>query len=260
MNLYLYLDKKTGIHNLDPRTKIFILFTTFIIALLYQHPFYSLAILILVLFHGFISKTLINLRTVWKLIVLIDFLTILIWSITAKGKSNILWRISFESVSYGISSAIKITLMIIAGMIFLSTTKNEEIALGLIRLGIPYRVSFAFSTALRLVPTLAGTGAAVIQAQRSRGLDPYEGNLFERIRKYIPLLAPIFLFTIRNTNLLAQALESKGFGYTKERTFYIMPEFKTTDYLLIIFLALFLAINIYLCFEGYGKIEGISFG
>ena len=257
MNLYLYLEKKTSVHGLDPRTKIFILFVTFIIALLYQHPLYLFAVFFLVLLHGLISKTLINLKIVWRLILLIDFLTILIWSITAGGENIIVWRISIQSILYGISSAMKISLMIIAGIIFLSTTKNEEMALGLIRLGIPYRMSFVFSTALRLVPTLAGTGATVIQAQRSRGLDLDEGNIFERVRKYIPLLVPIFLSTIRSTNLLAQALESKGFGYKEKRSFYLMLEFKVRDYILIFFLLILLLINVYLRLKGYGRIEGL---
>ena len=257
MNLYLYLEKNTFIHELDPRTKMFILFATFIVALLYQHPFYLCAVLFLVLLHGLVSKTLTNLKVVWRLVLMIDFLTILIWSITAGGENIIVWRISVQSVLYGISSAMKISLMIIAGMIFLSTTRNEDMALGLICLGIPYRMSFAFSTALRLVPTLAGTGATVIQAQRSRGLDLEEGNIFERIKKYIPLLVPIFLSTIRSTNLLAKALESKGFGYKGQRSFYFMPEFKTRDYILIFLLLVFLLVNIYLRINGYGKITGL---
>ena len=258
MNLYLYLDRKSLIHSLDPRTKIFLLLVTFVIGLLYQHPLYSFSVLLLVLLHGIISKTLLNLRTVWKLILIISLLTIPIWSFTAKGKTNLFWKVSSESLLYGISSAIEISLMIIAGIIFLSTTKNEDIALGLIKIGIPYRMSFAFSTALRLVPMLAGTGATVIQAQRSRGLDLDEGNIFERIKKYIPLLVPIFLSTIRNTNLLAQALESKGFGYKGKRTFYMMTEFRTADYLISVFLILVLVAAIYLKVKGYGKIDGLK--
>ena len=258
MNLYLYLERKSFFHSLDPRTKIFLLFVTFVIGLFYQHPLYSFSVFILVLLHGLLSKSLINLKAVWKLILLISFLTILIWSLTANGRTHLFWKVSVESFLYGISSAIKISLMIIAGVIFLSTTKNEEISLGLIKMGIPYRMSFAFSTALRLVPMLAGTGATVIQAQRSRGLDLDEGNILERIKKYIPLLVPIFLSTIRNTNLLAQALESKGFGYSGKRTFYIMPEFKTADYLLSFFLIMILATAIYLKVKGYGRIEGLN--
>ena len=70
-------------------------------------------------------------------------------------------------------------------------------------------------------------------------------SAFERIKKYIPLLVPIFLSTIRNTNLLAQALESKGFGYKGKSTFYMMTEFRTADYLISVFLILVLFFQFY---------------
>ena len=57
---------------------------------------------------------------------------------------------------------------------------------------------------------------------------------------------------------LALFLESKGFGYRGKRTFYIMPEFKTADYLLSFFLILILAAAIYLKIKGYGRIEGLN--
>ena len=67
------------------------------------------------------------------------------------------------------------------GLIFLSTTRNEELTNGLIRMGCPYPIAFALSTALRLVPTFAGAGATIIQAQVSRGLDLESGNIFSRV-------------------------------------------------------------------------------
>lgn len=253
------MNKNTFIHKLDPRTKICLLFITFILALLYHHPVYPLFLLILVLLQGIVSKTLSNLKLIWRLLLLLAILTILIWSLSAKGESLIFWRVSYQSFLYGISSALKIDLMIIAGMVFLSTTRNEEIALGLIKLGIPYRVGFAFSTALRLIPTFIGTGATVIQAQRSRGLDPNEGNIIERIRKFIPLLVPIFLSTIRSTNLLSQALESRGFGLKRERTYYLTTEFTAGDFLITFICISFLVTSIVLKFMGFGEINGLNF-
>jgi energy-coupling factor transport system permease protein len=57
------------------------------------------------------------------------------------------------------------------GLVLLSTTRNEELTHGLIRMGLPHPVAFAFATALRLIPTFAGAGATIVQAQMARGLD-----------------------------------------------------------------------------------------
>ncbi len=126
--------------------------------------------------------------------------------------------------------------MVASGIFFLSTTSIEEISLGLIKLGIPYSVSFVLSTALRLVPTFIGTGATVIEAQRSRGLDLDSGNVWQKAKKHIPLLVPIFLLAIRNTDQLAVALESRGFGSREKRTYYLKIGFKNSDYVFIFIL------------------------
>jgi len=99
-------------------------------------------------------------------------------------------------------------------------------------------VSFSLSLALRMIPTLIETATTVIEAQRSRGLDLRSKNIFTRMKRSIPLLAPIFLTTIRTTNQLAMALEARGFGLSKERTSYQEIGFKRRDYGVFVFVSL----------------------
>jgi len=134
--------------------------------------------------------------------------------------------------------------MIIAGMIFLSSTKMEEISAGLVKLKIPYRAAFAFSTALRLVPMIVATSSIIIQAQKSRGLDLESGSLIARAKKYIPLLIPVFISVIRGTNVFAMALESKGFGYSEERSSYLEIGYKRNDYIMLALVLLLLIVSI----------------
>ena len=61
----------------------------------------------------------------------------------------------------------------------------------------------------------------VTEAQRSRGLDLRRGGIVRRVRNYLPLLAPIFLHTMRNTDQLAKALEARGFGAQHQRTSFL---------------------------------------
>jgi len=121
--------------------------------------------------------------------------------------------------------------MIISGMIFLSTTKIEEIAGGLVKLKLPYRGAFAFSTAIRLVPMIVATSYTIIQAQKSRGLDLDSGSMLQRIRKYVPLVIPTLVSVIRGTNVFSMALESKGFGYSDTRTNLLELRMKRNDWL-----------------------------
>jgi energy-coupling factor transport system permease protein len=241
MNLFLYLDKDSPIHRLDPRTKLFLMLGSFVAPALFFRPGPLLILLLVVLVHGAIGKALGNLRRIWFLLVSIAILSILSWSVFARGSTPIFWRATREGFLYGLGAAIKIDSMILAGLIFLSTTRIEEILLGLTRLRIPYQVAFAFSLAIRMVPTIIGTAVTVTEAQRSRGLDLTSGGPLTRLRKHVPLLVPIFLHTLRNTDQLAKALESRGFGARRERTSYLEIGFHAGDAAALVLGALILA-------------------
>ncbi|MCA1717987.1 MAG: energy-coupling factor transporter transmembrane protein EcfT [Actinobacteria bacterium] len=256
MNPSLYLDRDTWIHRLDPRTKMFLLVGMFALPFVFLDPLYELAVLVLVLFFGYLARVLENLRRIWFILVTIAVFTIILWSVFGGGETPLFLFVEWEALLYSISIALRINITIIAGMIFLSTTRNEEIATGLARLGIPYRFAFAVSTALRLVPTIAATGSTISQAQRSRGLDLESGNILERIRKYVPLLVPVFISTIRSTNVFSMALESKGFGASSGRTFFLQISFGRRDVLVLVAFVALLAGAIALRTAGYGELEG----
>jgi energy-coupling factor transport system permease protein len=229
MNLFLYLDRETPVHRLDPRTKIFLLLGSFVAAVLFSQPGPLSALLVVLLLYGAVGRALGNLRRIWFLLVSIALISIVSWSIFTRGTTPLFWRVTWEGLRYGIGAAIKIDSMIISGLIFLSTTRTEEMVLGLIRLRVPYQAAFAFSLAIRMVPTIIGTAVTVTEAQRSRGLDLESGGPLTRLRKHIPLLVPIFLQTLRNTDQLAKALESRGFGARPERTSYLEIGFHARD-------------------------------
>lgn len=257
MSFYLYLDKKTPIHGLDPRTKLFILLSSFIVASIQQHPLSAMVVAMAILAHALFSRSLPNIRRIAGLLTAIGILTVLLWSIQAKGVTPLFWRFQVEPLLYGISTGIKIDSMIVAGVIFLSTTKNEEVAIGLVKLGLPYSFTFAFCTALRLAPTIVGSAQMVAQAQRSRGLDLRRGGLLSRTKKYIPLLIPIFLTTLRYTNQLSMALESKAFRAMGTRTFLLDARFGARDYWVAFALILVLIIAILIRIKGLGEIQGL---
>lgn len=258
MDPFLYLDRDTWVHRLDPRTKMLLLIGTFVLAFLFVNPLYGLVVLIAVLLFGAAARSLANLRRVRFILIMIGLVTVVLWSIFARGETPLFAFVEWESLLYGVGVALRIDATIVAGMIFLSTTRNEEIATGLVRLGLPYRFAFAVSTALRLVPTIAATGSTISQAQRSRGLDLESGNIFQRIRKNTPLLIPVFVSTIRSTNVFSMALESKGFGASTKRTYLLDLEMTRRDWVVLLVFVLLLAAALGLRFAGYGGIEGVT--
>jgi energy-coupling factor transport system permease protein len=250
MNLFLYLDKDTWIHRLDPITKILGLLMGFVICLCFNHPLFMAAIGFAVTLVALLSGALPNFWRVRYILFFLFLFSAVLWPFFAKGPTPMgSWgplALSRESLLYGIAMGLRLATFVAMGLIFLATTRNEELTSGLIRLGIPYPVAFALSTALRLVPTFVGAGATIVQAQISRGLDLESGNVFSRARKFIPLAVPLFIYAIRHTNLLAMALESKGYSPRSKRTFYYEPRMRSIDYLVLALLVGILATFLYL--------------
>ena len=258
MDSEIYLDRNTIFHRLDPRTKIFVLMTVFVVVLYFEHPLWVLPISLLIILQGFLSKSLVNLKRIRFILIILTISSLILWTLFTKGETRLFGPVTVEGMLYSFNRILVMTSLITEGMIFLSTPRTEEFVLGMIRLGLPYRVGFAISTALRMVPTIFSSVTIIGQAQRSRGLDLDSGNLIERVRKYLPLLVPVFVSTIRGTNVFGMALESKGFGAREKRTFFLNPQFGKADFLVMAFLILLVVITTYFRFAGFGRIPGLT--
>jgi energy-coupling factor transport system permease protein len=245
MDLFLFIDKDTFMHKLDPRTKLLVILGSFVVALLFDSLPILLVLAAVILLYGYFGRVLSNLNRIKGVLLMIVFFSVVLWSITIKGATRIIGPLTVEGMIHGLMIGLKFDIMITSGMIFLSSTKIEEISLGLVRMKLPYRGAFAFSTAIRLVPMIVGISYTITQAQKSRGLDLDSGSFFQKIRKYVPLLIPTLLSVIRGTNVFAMALESKGFGYDEVRTNFLEIGFKFTDYLVMTLTIIVILLAIY---------------
>lgn len=254
----LYLDFNTVIHRLDARTKILLFLLAFVSLVLFEDPLWILPVALLLILQTALARAWVNLWRIRFLLLVLTITGVVMWNIFASGETHLWWIFDVESLKFSLARTMLILLMIDTGVNLISTTRNEELVLGMIRLGLPYRVGFAISTALRLVPTIASSIGTISQAQRSRGLDLESGNLLERLRKYLPLLIPVFISTIRNTNVFGMALESKGFGAREDRTFHLELHMSRVDWGVLTFGVLFTLTSIVLNIMGFGDIPGLT--
>jgi energy-coupling factor transport system permease protein len=258
MEAELYLDYKTFFHRRDARTKILSFLIIFIGVLQFQHPLWLIPSLIIVLTYLLVSRSTKNLLRIRHILIVLAISSLIIWNIFSIGETQLFWFIQYESLLFSINRMMFIFMLVTMGVVLISTTRNEELVMGMIRLGLPYRVGFAISTSLRLVPMIASSLLTISQAQRSRGLDLESGSPLERLKKFLPVLIPVFISTIRSTNIFSMALESRGFGARKDRTFYLQMKYTPADYIILSLGALYIAVSIGLNLAGYGNIEGLT--
>ena len=257
MDLYLYIDRESLLHRLDARAKLIFLVGLLLLAVASDHPLLPGLLFLVVLGAAQAAGAWRSLRKVRTLLLIMSSFSLVAWSLFANGVTPLLGPVTIESLLYGLGTALKLSTTIAASFVFLATTRNEEISTGLIKLGLPYNAAFAFSTALRLVPTFVGAGGTIVQAQKSRGLDVETGSIMARMRKYLPLIVPIFASAIRSTNHLSMALESKGFGAKRQRTYYLQMQLRGADWLVLLLGIGLMVAFIFVRFLGYGKIPGL---
>jgi energy-coupling factor transport system permease protein len=259
MTVSLYLNHKTWAHELDGRTKTLVVLGFFVLALCFSHPAYLLGVLALVSGGLAVAQAGANVKKIWVLAALLVCYSILLWPFFVEGKTPVpvlqFLGVTWEGCVFGLGMGIRLLIMVWGGVWLLSTTTIEELAQATQRLGLPSRVGFAFSLAFRWVGILLGAGVGVIQAQRSRGLDISSGSIAERIRKYVPLVVPLIGHALRQTNLLAMALESKGFHPTAHRSFHITGKMKRSDYAVLIFLGILVGVSGWMRWHGIGTLD-----
>jgi energy-coupling factor transport system permease protein len=65
---------------------------------------------------------------------------------------------------------------------------------------------------LRYIPLFLQEVERITRAQRARGRDFDRGGFFQRVKRGIPLLIPLFASSLRRTHGIADALVVRGYG------------------------------------------------
>ncbi len=259
MNVSLYTNKNTWVHRLDGRTKVLAVLGFFLLALCFSHPGYLFLVLMLLTGCLAAAQAGESLKKVWVLAVLLMGYSMVLWPFFVDGETPVpifhALGVTWEGCLFGLGMGLRLLIMLLSGIWLLSITTIEELAQSCERLGLPSRVGFAFSLAFRWVGILLGAGAEVIQAQRSRGLDLSSGTIVDRMGKYVPLVVPLIGHALRQTNLLAMALESKGFHPLAHRSYYAVERMKWLDYVILTVLGILLAGSVWMRWYGIGIIE-----
>ena len=134
--------------------------------------------------------------------------------------------------------------IILLSYLFVLTTDPNELAYGLMQVGLPYRYGFALITALRLVPVFEREAQRVYQAQVVRGAGyGVRGprRFFVLIRQF---LLPMLSSALGKVDTLAISMEGRGFGRYSTRTFYRPRPFTRRDRIGLAGLAAFIIIII----------------
>ena len=237
-----YLQGDSFIHRLDPRTKFLATFLFIIIVFLANNwlTYFILAIFTLIA----LLASKIPMSFFWNgvkpLLWVILFTVVLQMVFTTGGDVYVEWAF-IKITSYGVINAIFIFLRFMF-IIFISTLMTlttpplqiadamESIMKPLGKIGVPvHEIALMLSIALRFVPTLMDEAQKIMNAQRARGVDFGEGNLFEQMKAIIPILIPLFVSSFNRAEDLATAMEARGYQGGTGRSKYRVLTYSKID-------------------------------
>jgi energy-coupling factor transport system permease protein len=231
----LYLDRGTWVHRLHPVVRILAMGAFFVASFVVERPAGQVPLVAMLAFLLVQTGAARNVHRLRILFVLIFVMTFLVWTLFygPDGRPPLVdlgaIQVSRTAPWFALGMAIKLDVIVGAGILFLSVTRIEELAYALTRLGVPYKMGFTMSLAFRLVPVFLDSAATVVQAQRCRGLDFGQGGVVRRLRRYIPVIVPVFMGALRRADGMAMALEARGFQATAARTSLQRYRLRPTD-------------------------------
>jgi len=121
---------------------------------------------------------------------------------------------------FSASMGLRFMVVVSAFSVFSLTTAPEDVAGVMLSAGFPYAFTVAFMLSIRFIPLLAQEAQNIIDAQSARGFDMKTHNPVKMVKNYVPILVPLIVISLMKADSAAQALETRGFGYTKRVTTY----------------------------------------
>jgi energy-coupling factor transport system permease protein len=212
------------IHDLNPLTKLALVFTFIIVA--FSSSWYWLPTILF--FFGLVPLSFIGkvgkvfLRTTFRLLLPLFIFLFVMQSLFYPGGvtpllSLWIFSVKLEGVQFAYLTGTRILVMVSSFLVLLLTTHPSTLMSDLTRRGLPGALAYIITSTLQIIPQMQGKANTIIDAQRSRGLDT-EGNLFKRAGALLPLVGPLVFGSLVDVEERAIAIEARAFNAPCKKT------------------------------------------
>ncbi|MDE5866607.1 MAG: energy-coupling factor transporter transmembrane protein EcfT [Lachnospiraceae bacterium] len=159
------------------------------------------------------------------------------------------YTITLQQLFYHFNMTLKVICVVPVALLFIACTDPSEFAASLANIGVSYRIGYSVSLALRYIPDVQREYHNISQAQQARGIDlSGKDKLFTRLKNSVAILLPLILSSLNRIETVSNAMELRGFGKKKKRTWYAKRPMKRNDWLTIGFVLAILVIDLVVTF------------
>lgn len=169
---------------------------------------------------------------------------------------HLFWRYSIvqEQLFYLFNFMMKYMAVIPIALLFILATNPSEFAASLNKMGVSYKAGYAVAIALRYIPDVQRDYHEISQAQQARGIDLSKKDKFmDRLKNSAAILFPLVLSSLERIEVISNAMELRGFGKNKKRTWIVERPMGRADYIAIAVAAATLAISVFCIFLNGGR-------
>ncbi|MGN1164378.1 MAG: energy-coupling factor transporter transmembrane component T family protein [Candidatus Ornithospirochaeta sp.] len=267
--VFNYIDRKSPIHSLTGAAKLVVLvFWSFAAMTTFDTRFLAvLPVLAFILFAVSKIKVKDVSFVLWFTFVFMILNNLLIFlfspehGVSIYGTRHVIWEgigkwtITEEQLFYQLNVVLKYLATIPIVLLFVSTTDPSEFASSLNRIGVSYKIAYSVSLALRYIPDIQREFHDISVAQQARGLEmnAKKQSLFTRLKNAATLLFPLIVSSMERIEVIANAMELRGFGKNKRRTWYSGRPFRKGDWAAMAFSVILLLVSLCLNYFNGGR-------
>lgn len=144
------------------------------------------------------------------------------------------FSMTIEELFYLTTKFFKYASVVPLGIIFLLTTNPSEFAAALSGVGVSYKASYAVALTLRYFPDIQREYHDISLSQQARGLEmSSKAKLWDRFKNSLLIVVPLIFSTLDRIENISNAMDLRGFGKKKKRTWFNKKNLTKDDYLAI---------------------------
>lgn len=233
------------LHKLTGTTKV----RLFLVLTVYLIMSWDLRLIVPVLIAGIVG--LISMRPNWKPIrimfiffIVINLLNLFLFFIADPdigtkfcGSRTVLkdlpgyLYISGETMWYLFTRFIKILATFTISITFILSITPSEFAAGLYSIKVPYKICTVVELAYRCIPDIVRDYQNISTSMQARGveMDAKKIGLWKRLKQMVMIIVPLLLSSFDKVGNIANAMELRGYGKLKKRSYYAEHEATKAD-------------------------------
>ena len=259
-----YIEGSSPIHSLCGATKLilFLLWSVLVMLSFYTPILLMLAVFGLIFF--IVSKVrLSDISFVVKMMALFLGLNLIAIYLFSPEQGVLIYKtrnvitegagrftLTWEQLFYELNIFLKYITIVPPAMLLIVTTHPSEFAASLNRIGVPYTAAYAVSLTLRYIPDVQRDFEAISQALQARGLElSGKASWIKRLKRTVPILLPLIYSSLDRIDVVSRAMELRGFGKNRRRSWYSAKPFSRADKLVLITGAIIFAAGLWFTFR-----------